>query len=339
MSRALGKDIKEALVSGNHDGVFEELSSALMEVHDSLLDIELLGASHFPDASTRLLQDGHAIAVPKLRLVQAFVVARQVLSSHEEQADGSADEATWRATAVVLLMDAEHLSAANARKRLIARALAHRSDASEVLAREKYLVDSLLTSRLHRHTKSPVLWSHRRWLMTQFGRAGMVVDTAKDLRDVVFISAERHARNYYAWSHARQMMASSDPGAGREPPPLDGGALVADTEKWCFRHHDDISGWMFLLFLLKRWPERAHVACSATLKLAASLHWRNESVWYFLRNVVTSGLVGGEQRARFEHVLQTLRTGVQDGGPTSRALDEASTWVETLPPTPVTGTG
>ena len=327
MSRALDKGVKAALKNGNHERVFEEISSALVQTHGSLLEVELLGQSHVPDANTTLLQDGNAIAIPKLRLVQAFIVARQILKEHIRHAGKGAEDSVLRATATILLMYAEHLTAANTRKRIISDPSLKPEHARELISKDKYLIDSLLTSRLHRHTKSPVLWSHRRWLTTQLSKLDMTQDVAADIRDVVFVSAERHPRNYYAWCHARQLVALST--THKAPKlALDGSSLVADTKRWCFSHHDDVSGWMFLMFLFRRWPEEAVSVFSQTLQLAESFHWRNESVWYFLRNMVAGGTVDAARELQFATTRRALRTGTQDGSPERTTLDQAASWVK-----------
>lgn len=145
------------------------------------------------------------------------------------------------------------------------------------MVRDKSLIDSLLTSRLHRHTKSPVLWAHREWLLSEHQRQRMAVDHAGDFTSVILVSAERHPRNYYAWSHARFVT---------ERGWLDGSQAIAHTQTWCWKHHDDISGWSFLAELLKNNPEYAEETIRQTLKFALSFHWRNESVWHFLKTVL-----------------------------------------------------
>ncbi|KAF4119432.1 hypothetical protein GMORB2_4774 [Geosmithia morbida] len=289
MSRALDKGIKEALGHGDHEKVFSEVASALAQRHEHLLEIELLGPSHVLPHDAVYLQDGNALALPKLRLVQAFIAARKKLgygapSSAPNLAESR--EVVMQATAVALLMDAENLTAANTRKRTLAAAAA--AATPDMLQREKYFIDSLLTSRLHRHTKSPTLWSHRRWLLGQLGRAGLPVDAASDLRRVVFVSGERHPRNYYAWCHARHLVDVCWDGSADD---MDG--LVDDTRRWCLAHHDDVSGWMFLLSLLlgkdrEEAKGKARAVFDDTIRLAEGFRWRNESVWYFLRNLAAS---------------------------------------------------
>ncbi|PNY29634.1 Protein prenyltransferase alpha subunit repeat-containing protein 1-B [Tolypocladium capitatum] len=326
MSRALDKGIKEALKDGNHEKAFGDISAVLTQASGSLLEIELLGRSHVLEPGTSFLQDGNAVAIPKLRLVQAFIYARQTLLRYLQANENYSDRDIREATAVILLMDPEHLTAANTRKRLLTSSLPGPAKAAKILLDEKFFIDSLLTSRLHRHTKSPILWSHRRWLTEQFQRVGIATDTAEDLRSVVFVAAERHPRNYYAWCHARHLINSAD--RGNDQPGPDVSTVMADTKRWCYSHHDDVSGWMFLLFLLRRWPQEASSTVTETLKLAESFHWRNESVWYFIRNTMLGVQVTRQQDDQFQYVWQALRKDTQDNSQGRKVLDEASRYIE-----------
>ncbi|PHH91814.1 hypothetical protein CDD83_10237 [Cordyceps sp. RAO-2017] len=331
MSRALDEGIREALSDGNHESIFEEIASVLSCDSGVLLEIELLGYSHRLSAGSYYLQDGNAIAIPKLRLVQAFIHARHVFRKHVETTESSADDRIRNATAVMLLFDPEHLTAANARKRMLDSETGPKpGQAARLLLREKLFVDSLLTSRLHRHTKSPTLWSHRRWLMGRLGENGVAIERARDLRTVVLVSAERHPRNYYAWSHARHLGTPGDQGWTDAD---ERRTMVADTKKWCFSHHDDVSGWMFLAFLLEGRPAEAALVFTETLELAESFRWRNESVWYFLRNMVLGAAVAAPQQERFSAAWRAARADSSEGSEERRTLDGLSSWISMCPGT------
>lgn len=314
MSRALDKGVKEALKHGDHGVIYKQISGVLAQRLDQLLEIELLGSSHPLEPGTSFMQDDNAIGIPKLRLIQAFIVARQKL----QDGDTVLTEEILDATGVVLLMDAEHLTAANSRKRALqSETLKHQDSAHDLLLQEKYFIDSLLTGRLHRHTKSPILWSHRRWLLDRFRTSQFTVDIAEDLRKVVFVSGERHPRNYYAWCHARYLVETFD---------VDSQLLftiLEHTKKWCFSHHNDVSGWAFLLFLLDRCREESRKIFTETTGLTESFRWRNESVWYFLRTLALSEPSLLED---FHGVLAKLRQGTNE---TDKAtLDKTATWIE-----------
>jgi len=349
MSRAPGKDALAALKASDPTAAYDAVSRALTPSDTTaLLEIEILPRSHAVAPGTYLLQDANALAVPKLSLLQAFVVARQVLLRHRQGHGSSSSSSSssssvteddvLAATAVLLLTDPEHLTAANTRKRLLLGAAA----AAAGLAREKHLIDSLLTSRLHRHTKSPTLWSHRRWLVQQTLARGLPVDLPGDMVRVVLVSGERHPRNYYAWSHARWLVAAlaAAPVYRRDHDvAAEGEALLAATKAWCFGHHTDVSGWTFLWSLL--WGGDAPPAAAVVLpapegrsavfveiaRLAAALRWDNESVWALLRTVAASGLLGRAEEAEFLVTLETLRARSPPGSAEAKTLLRAEEWV------------
>ncbi|KLU89650.1 hypothetical protein MAPG_08621 [Magnaporthiopsis poae ATCC 64411] len=133
MSRALDKDVAASLQTSDEAealAAFTAISGALTRScqegtggsnsDSGLLEIELLGRSHPTPSGCHVLQDGNAIAVPKTSLVRAFIVARMRLMAWQQQQDAAADDTDiLAATAVQLLMDPEHLTAANTRKRAL----------------------------------------------------------------------------------------------------------------------------------------------------------------------------------------------------------------------------
>ncbi|PHH74894.1 hypothetical protein CDD82_4727 [Ophiocordyceps australis] len=328
MSRALDKGIQEALEQADLEIPFKHISTALSQIRDALLDIELLGSSHASIDAT-LLQDGNAIAIPKRRLVEAFICARKRFISFQQSKElqNTRKQHVLSVTAVMLLMDPEHLTAANARKQVLSEALEMCPSDVAPLLNEKFLIDSLLTSHLHRHTKSPTLWSHRRWLMRRISAMGAANNIVEELASVVFVSAERHPRNYYAWGHARLLVESTVAHSGKPEAELDIKRMVQDTKKWCFNHHDDVSGWMFLAFLLEKWPSCTASVLRETLQLVQSFRWRNESVWHFLRNVVSmQSQAAGLSVNQVRTVCNALLKDAADGD--QKVLNDALKWLE-----------
>ncbi|KAF9878946.1 hypothetical protein CkaCkLH20_03846 [Colletotrichum karsti] len=332
MSRALDKHVIAALKQGDHDKIFNDIAG-LFETRpdDRLLEIEILGASHPLGPGESFLRDDNAVAVPKLRLVQAFVVARQILQRHLGE-DGSVEARRLRsATSALLLMDPEHLTAANTRKRLLRDEVSAGGDdvAESALAREKWFVDSLLTGRLHRHTKSPTLWSHRRWLLEQFREAGLPVAVQRDVETVIMVAGERHPRNYYAWSHARWMTGAFLTDSGQEGLL----SLIQSVKKWSFRHRNDVSGWSFLVHLLAKTQDDSSKEASRsvfeeTLDLADSLRWGNESVWWFLRTMASSAASGQDGREQFMKTQERLVAAMAEDSVELKVLRAARTWCD-----------
>jgi hypothetical protein len=323
MSRALDKHVVAALQSGNPEVAYKSISQALQPSHGdgSLLEIEILGHSHQLEDGVYLLRDGPAVAVSKLGLVQAFFVARRILSGDIEKSHSHHDEELLAATAVILLMDPEHLTAANARKRIIRKTVEPSGALTEMhpkLASEMWLLDSLLTSRLHRHTKSPTLWSHRRWLMGLHSSLGQPVDVTGSIVKIVAVAGERHPRNYYAWSHARWLM-NLEPATARD-------RVLGPVKEWCIRHRNDISGWSFLHFLLLSGnitPEQIAEVFDEVLSLASSLRWTNESVWVFLRTLAASSSPACYLEFQSTcNSLQQVTIDVEDG----KVLQAAADW-------------
>jgi protein prenyltransferase alpha subunit repeat containing protein 1 len=324
MSRSLDRDLLTKLGNDDATAVYEDIAPVLAHPPDQdLLDIELLGQSHPLEPGVNLLRDGNAIAIPKLRLVQAFFVARRILARYLAGPSRPPADDTVEAASVALLMDPEHLTAANIRKRAVEFRLASGAPAEPTLQSEKRFLDGLLTARLHRHTKSPTLWSHRRWLMEKFRACRISTSPRDDLVRVIMIAAERHPRNYYAWDHARWLIRNST----RDASPL--AVMADDVKEWCIRNPQDISGWTFLSSIIlsineegDRRSESSSVLIEV-LEMAKSFRWKNESVWVFLRTMMTAGLINQELIKSFSVVNRALCSDAGDGSSARRIWDEA----------------
>jgi protein prenyltransferase alpha subunit repeat containing protein 1 len=330
MSRALDKVTAATVKSGDLQVVYDDLVKALCPTTTDLLEIEILGRSHQLPPGCNVLVDGCNVAVPKATLVQAFMVARETLFRYLPDLPNRQQEIR-NAAAVILLMDPEHITAANARKRVVQ--LYRTQPASELeaeLRRELWWVDSMLTARLHRHTKSPTLWGHRRWVLEVCRTLKMPRDIHRDLTSVVLIAAERHPRNYYAWLHMRWLVQNVHTQA--ETTPLDGPRLLSTVKAWCLRHPGDTSSFSFLLFCLedqdvtggRTRAEASSFICREVLDLAVSFKWAHESVWVFLRTLVASGVAAEERSVFFEGIQAILAAG---GSPhTQSTLQAAHDW-------------
>lgn len=332
MSRAVNKSVAEALSNSDPTAAYEAISKALTghEGQDGeLSEFEILGKSHPLEPGTFLLQDGNAIAVSKYGLVQAFFVARKILQRHISSESILSSDGLLAVTSVVLLMDPEHLTAANTRKRLaVSAGAASKERLLGAIERDRFFVDSLLTSRLHRHTKSPTLWSHRRWLIETAARHGARHNVSESLEKVVMIAGQRHPRNYYAWCHARwltnNMLGGQDDQDGHVLR-----KLLEPTKRWCFRNHTDISGWSYLSFLLAKLDAaEASAVFAEAAKLAVSLQWTNESTWVFLRTLAASESMGEKDVTLFRDTREALLQKTGDSEGAARALAMAQTWFE-----------
>ncbi|KAF3405109.1 hypothetical protein DPV78_001947 [Talaromyces pinophilus] len=303
MSSTIGKDAFKSLYD-----IFANRKS------EEVLEIEILSPESGP-----LLQDGLCLGITKAALVKAFLVARQkfldyLVHPSRSKAITLTDGINEFdiATQIILLFDCEHVTACNWRKRYISSSLqeyVNRDDSGsleDLLQGERTLMTSFQCSPLHRHTKSPTLWQHRLWIMTKSLtlRESNVVDseTSKDsLRqlileelDVVCKSGQLHPRNYYAFSYMRQLHAlvcqfsKSDSQAMRTELAV---AMIEPLLKWCLSNPSDISGWMYLFYLLNCDSdiledglfEERKLVIERTIHFAIHIAtWEGESLWTFV---------------------------------------------------------
>ncbi|KAG6122789.1 hypothetical protein E4U13_001325 [Claviceps humidiphila] len=328
MSRALDPSVRKALQNGNHGEAFKRISAVLDRSHGSTyLEIEILPKSHVLGADTYVLQDEEYIGIPKLRLVQAFLHARQILNEVLFCDGGVHDEKVMRATAVLLLMDSEHLTAANVRKRVISRvASLDEGRRKDLMTREAYFLNSLLRSRLHRHTKSPVLWNHKRWLVRQLRDHDIPASLLHELEQVICVAAERHARNYYAWTYARDVIAMEIASLTPRAASSVVDSVLPVVTSWCRLHHQDISGWSFLLYLVGLFPEKGQDVAEETLRLVEKFKWRNESVWHFLKNLALMPALQTKKNCIVE-VWRKMKLGIDsEASMAAITLDRAAAW-------------
>lgn len=330
MSRSLDKDTLRALGNSDVSAAFAIISRALTQAQAegdaTLLEIEILPKSHVLAPNTFLLQDGNALAISKIGLVQAFLEAHKIFQRHHPSKGVTVSANDMVAvTSVMLLMDPEHLTAANARKILI-RSETEKLRQLDLIRQDRTFVDSLLTSRLHRHTKSPTLWSHRRWLIETGRTLGIQPDVMEDLKRIVMIAGERHPKNYYGWCHARwltRLVLEDQAGYNVYD-------LMAATKLWCFRNHTDISGWSFLTFLLMMLDgTTTQIVFDETIKLAISLQWNTESTWVFLRTLAASGTLDESGLVLFQESLDSLLCKSSGSLGSSRVVEQTKSWYET----------
>lgn len=144
------------------------------------------------------------------------------------------------ATKVILLAVTEHLPCINARKRALHAAL----DQPEFLLLAQQELDwlaKLFRSALPKHTKSPMLWRHRQWVIS----LTHAVDVPAEL-DVLLAAAQMHRSNYYSWAYARWLLRTY---------PCDTGTVHTQLLVFCKSHASDVSAWTFLLDFLLGLPE------------------------------------------------------------------------------------
>lgn len=195
----------------------------------------------------------------------------------------------------MLLFDPEYLTAANFRKRHL-RQVSKEEHFELALKRELIFLNSVLTSPLHRQSKSATLWYHRFWLISNFMGQLCSNDELSEVflkheLTIILRSAERHQHNYYAWQYARRLVSLLEPILSQEKSVevRVSSGLLEETFTWCLQHPSDTSGWSFLLFLMQRPSpntEKITITMRKIAKFAASYRWNKEALWHFLRTAL-----------------------------------------------------
>lgn len=275
---------------------YEALNDYFNAHQKKIIEIEILPPAIEPPDGI-LMQDGCNLGIPKKILALALIEGRRRFFNNELRAS------KLEATKVILLFDPEHLTAANFRKRWLEELKADTEPKAQLAYRKavKYefcFLDSILTSPLHRQSKSPTLWHHRLWLLgllMPMDKESVPEDARTEFwrkeLTTVFKSGERHSKNYYAWQYARRLEERVDG--------LDATLDFAQRVKlWCCRHPGDISGWSCLLYLVPKVepPSERQKLVREVLKYAFNLLSEHESMWVFIRLILA------------HHALQDWRT-------------------------------
>jgi protein prenyltransferase alpha subunit repeat containing protein 1 len=273
--------------------------------------ISLLPAPH-----TEILISPPHLGIPKKCLVSAFTYARQLLLTSFSGCDTLAIR---DATSILILTASEHLTALNTRKRLLV---------SSHVASELVWLESLLTSPLPRHNKSPLLWAHRKWVLEKFPQEASMVTVESELA-MVRKSAEVHPRNYYAWGHARWAVEHL---LGKRSE-IVMNSVVETHLGFCWRHAEDVGVWAFLEWLLVRWEQREGALESLINEIVAyarDVAPGHESVWCVLRSLVgRAGVLAPEARARVMSLLERRVEGMGEDSKRELELEErAVAWIK-----------
>lgn len=328
MSKVI-ESVKRIIQNEDPKPVYDTISHELSQTYDQYMGIEFLPPEFEPELKgAYFFKENHFLALSKLRIIQAFIVARRILNQHLNQPGSVLTDDVWKATNVLLLWDSEHLTAANTRKRLILNSSLTETERKEVLEKDAYFINSLLSSDLYRHTKSPVLWAHKRWLFRQERQAQMPVNLVQDFESVIHLAADRHPMNYYAWSYARSLFSSRS----GEWDPETVQRFVEMSHKWCRLHLNDTSGWSFLIVVAAEFPQHAKEIFQETATLAKRYGWRGEAIWNFLRTLVLLPVLreNTDVTKGFHDLYSSVRGEIQDGTSwDATVLDRCAKWVDT----------
>lgn len=256
---------------------------------------------------------------------------RAILRNENESVTHGASDAILEdllvSTEIILLFDCEHITACNWRRGRLDALNRHHDFSSDdpgpliqALENELTLMTTYLCSPLHRHTKSPTLWQHRLWVLARLleirevgaRRANFVspfevtnqqqksnVDWLKSELAVVHRAGELHPRNYYAFNYMRQVLGVlSDTTKARQGPSALAESIIDLALPWCLAHPSDVSGWMFMLYLLEIVP-KGDLHPNVVKKVvgyALDVGWEGESLWTFIDLSVQS--LGLEETVR-----------------------------------------
>ncbi|CAN6674207.1 hypothetical protein TRVA0_050S00936 [Trichomonascus vanleenenianus] len=166
---------------------------------------------------------------------------------------------------IAVIETTENLHAVNTRKRLVEEGLV-------TVEYELHLLDVLFSSPLKKHTKSPMLWQHRRWLLSEMGG---VVDMDREMA-IVYRAGELHPRNYYSWAYARWLIELTSIGD----------EFVEKVRHMAHRNVSDISMWAFYMdILVKGHVSAVEKAVESALELDR-LAPGHETVGIFLRTLI-----------------------------------------------------
>jgi len=262
---------------------YDALNNYFKAHEKQIVEIEVLPPSIKPPDGVLMVDDIN-VGVPKKVMALAFVEARKRFFNDEIQT------LKLQATKVMLLFDPEHLTAANYRKQYLEGLKQDTTTDGQLEYRKaaKYefcFLDSILTSPLHRQSKSPTLWHHRLWLLSLIMPKDKESVPEESRRDFwrkelssVFKSGERHPKNYYAWQYARRLVERVD---GLEAT-LD---FAQRVKAWCCKHPSDISGWSCLFHLVPQVepPSERQKVVREVVKYAIDLQAEQESLWVFIR--------------------------------------------------------
>lgn len=306
----------------------EDVYESLVEIFCSRksnesFEIEILLPGQGP-----LLRDGSFIGITKKALTKAFVIARKRFMQHLDHARAdTVEEQTECAalTEIILLFDCEHTTACNWRKRRVAASINRyiaakntgRQTLQDLFESELNLITTFVCSPLHRHTKSPTLWQHRLWLMAERIRLQDHLQEDIFLRQegmqrlilaewkIVCKAGELHPKNYYAFNYIRQLHSHVSKLSERAVPVIIQDSallhelavmLVDPMLTWCLSNPKDVSGWVFLFYLLghedppgkQDMKHLRKVAMERTLHFAVEITaWDGESLWTFVDLMMT----------------------------------------------------
>ncbi|ORX92745.1 hypothetical protein BCR34DRAFT_500456, partial [Clohesyomyces aquaticus] len=271
---------------------YASLTNYFQQHQDEVIEIEVLPPAIQPPNGL-FLTDGLNLGIPKKVLALSFVEAR-IRFFAGIQSEGALSKSALKASTIILLFDAEHLTATNFRKRRLVQSASttgnHRSEFGKAVEQELAFTNSILISPSHRQSKSPTLWHHRAWLLPFVLEVAQPdtshTECAVSELEAVLKAGERHPKNYYAWQYARRLLEQVENRMTDRigSPNIDFTTFIntgiTRVKTWYCKHPSDISGWSFLSYFLAKtssMPEK-ELLLDEILRFAISLSLDNESL-------------------------------------------------------------
>lgn len=234
---------------------------------------------------------------------------------------------------------------------------------SATLAEEYRLTNILLSSRLSHHNKSPMLWNYHQYIVSlrvrrahsdiaDRDRVRFIEDLCKLELQTVFASAKHHFMNYYAWDNARWIFQTLYSPLLYSPSAryystvyirkfLEN--IVSKVKKWCQAHASDSSAWSYFQWILFFYVDNSFRESSAdlptsrkldnslllqcvtdTIKFATTISLPHESVWCFLRRIISDSRYISERRksAYIELISSYLKSRKNDRYPVGESYSK-----------------
>ncbi|KAK9453670.1 hypothetical protein V1511DRAFT_504148 [Dipodascopsis uninucleata] len=263
----------------------------------------------------------HVVGISKEILIKAFMQAHTRFYKLNNASDQTKEQVQeiLETSLVLLLIGSENNTALNARRKLV--------DSRNALG-ELNLITKVLTSKLKKHSKSPLLWGYRSELLTAHrDHIKLNCTNNRDFIELlkqnshtefehIIAAGEVHYMNYYAWNYARWLTTDTCIRLSKVLQNSPNRQMVLESylrsisrkiEKWCFGHPSDASGWSFfswlLVFYVSERPEStspSHIKQDDTLllnttievfKFATTVSLGHEAVWIFLRRIISDPLI------------------------------------------------
>ncbi|KAI9738503.1 MAG: hypothetical protein M1818_005400 [Claussenomyces sp. TS43310] len=303
----------------------------MLLAHEHPFQVEMLFESHpLPEGTFVITHvEDRCIGIPR-HVLQRAAHAAWLAFFHES----ATHEDQFHASSILLLLNPEHLTAANFRKRFV-MAARNNVEKQRRISNDLCFLESLFVSSLHRHTKSPTLWAHRKWLTRELDSSIRVPEISSSEIIICLLAAETHPKNVYAWQYLRYFMSNNlqwtclsyagtekGPNLTNNQPNLGPEPVIAYFLAWCLQHPSDTSGWSFLLWMLtmaqKSSMTRYESAQSPltifreVLQKAKAFGLKNESLWTFLRTLANRLVMPISVLAEFHHTARETLSGSRD---------------------------